>query len=115
MRDVTLTIVFTFDPVTNLFNGRLENGAEFQFHGMHVQGKLGANLELFAEATRRIASPKLEALPPLPTANPHIEEDEIPIKILPPGAARGIGKEREARRAQRTQAKKDLANLKIEL
>lgn len=115
MRDVTLIVTFSFDPVTNLFNARLENGAEFQFSRLHVQGKLGANLELFAEATRRIASPKLEALPPLPTANPHLDEEDIPITILPPGAARGIGKEREARRAARHQAKKDLANLKIEL
>ena len=58
----SISIEFTFDPVTMLFSGRLPSGATFSFSPANVTGKLGANLDLLKNFMLR----EKEGLAPMP-------------------------------------------------
>jgi hypothetical protein len=111
-----LTISFSFDPKSNLFRGRLPNGAFFNFSLTNVSGKLGSNLELFAQGVRRL-EPGKEPLPALPTAAPYSVAD---ITRVAPGRASGVNaaydqdQRRKAKREARRQALDLLSSLELE-
>lgn len=74
----TLTISFSFDSKSGLFQARLENGARFSFSPLNVLGKLGENLDLLKAFSVRNAKGE----PPRPhvcakTAEAKLVEDAI--------------------------------------
>ncbi len=54
MTEPTLTIIFAWNPGARMLQATLPNGAQFWVDTLHVNGKLGENLDLF----RRAAQPK---------------------------------------------------------
>lgn len=72
MDDLSLTIVFTFDPPSGLYTGHLENGARFSIAPNHLGGKLLANLDLLRKFTMR----EREGKPPHPHPSAPIHDKD---------------------------------------